>query len=254
MTRNVVQFRRFFGGMFLAVSVVVALLALFGCGNPWVIHRSVTLAGDADVNGTLTAGEIEVDHLEADSAEIGGVIISDGNITVPGTVTAEEVIQIPPPPQPPPAPVCGNWIVETGEQCDRLNFGGQTCLGYDDFVGGSLVCAADCKIKFDQSLRPPPPPPPLAPALLTVVLLSDNGNDHFPVGADVKLTIYTSGGEAPYDYRCQWVDGTFSIADDSPNPKFSLKIINSPGTGMVTCRVTSADGQEAIASFVIYVQ
>ena len=173
--------------MIVVFGILVTLVS--GCWKePIVVHRPVVFAND------VTAEEVEVDHLEANSANIGGVIIEDGNITVPGTVTAEEVVtendvtaggtvtgqdvvdlidspvQPPPPvPPPPPASVCGNWVIEVGEQCDRLNFGSHTCFGYDGFVGGVLVCDANCKIVFSQCTRPPPPPIP--PTALTVTLL-----------------------------------------------------------------------------------
>src|SRR3989344_62877 len=43
----------------------------------------------------------------------------------------------------PLAPVCGNNILETGEQCDGSELNGQTCqiLG---FQGGILSCSAQC--------------------------------------------------------------------------------------------------------------
>ena len=51
---------------------------------------------------------------------------------------------------------CGNGIVETGEQCDGGNLGGQTCvtLGYSS---GTLSCTSACA--FDTSgctITPPP--------------------------------------------------------------------------------------------------
>ena len=45
-------------------------------------------------------------------------------------------------------PVCGNGVIETGEQCDGGNLGGTSCtdLGY---TGGTLACAGNCT--FDVS-------------------------------------------------------------------------------------------------------
>jgi len=45
-------------------------------------------------------------------------------------------------------PVCGNGVVETGEQCDGGNLNGQTCVGLG-FTGGTLACSGSCT--FDTS-------------------------------------------------------------------------------------------------------
>ncbi len=39
--------------------------------------------------------------------------------------------------------VCGNGVIETGEQCDGSALGGQTCVSRG-FTGGSLSCNSDC--------------------------------------------------------------------------------------------------------------
>jgi hypothetical protein len=43
-----------------------------------------------------------------------------------------------------PAAVCGNGIVESGEQCDGADLGGQTCEGLGYTLGGTLTCNAGC--------------------------------------------------------------------------------------------------------------
>jgi hypothetical protein len=40
--------------------------------------------------------------------------------------------------------VCGNAVVEAGEQCDGANLGGQTCEGLGYTLGGTLACTASC--------------------------------------------------------------------------------------------------------------
>jgi hypothetical protein len=47
-------------------------------------------------------------------------------------------------------PVCGNGVIETGEQCDGANLGGNSCttLGLG-FTGGTLACGGSCQ--FDTS-------------------------------------------------------------------------------------------------------
>lgn len=42
-------------------------------------------------------------------------------------------------------PVCGNSVVETGEECDGASLGGKTCAG-QGFVCGTLSCNADCTV------------------------------------------------------------------------------------------------------------
>ncbi|MDY0003277.1 MAG: hypothetical protein RBU30_18395, partial [Polyangia bacterium] len=46
------------------------------------------------------------------------------------------------------APVCGNSLVETGEDCDGANLNGATCetLG---MTGAGLACAANCTFNAD---------------------------------------------------------------------------------------------------------
>lgn len=45
--------------------------------------------------------------------------------------------------------VCGNGVVETGEQCDGSNLGGQTCQSRG-YVGGNLSCTAACEFNTSQ--------------------------------------------------------------------------------------------------------
>jgi len=51
--------------------------------------------------------------------------------------------------------VCGNNIKEAGEQCDRTDLGGQTCVGLG-YVGGTLSCKADCTFNTSACTLPPP--------------------------------------------------------------------------------------------------
>ena len=39
--------------------------------------------------------------------------------------------------------VCGNGVIESGEQCDGSDLAGQTCVSRG-YVGGTLSCKADC--------------------------------------------------------------------------------------------------------------
>lgn len=43
----------------------------------------------------------------------------------------------------PPA-TCGNWVVDSGEECDHLNLAGKSCVGFG-YGWGWLSCSLDCK-------------------------------------------------------------------------------------------------------------
>jgi hypothetical protein len=51
-------------------------------------------------------------------------------------------------------PVCGNGVLEWGEECDLHDLGGETChsLGH---VGGPLACDDRCKLDTSQCLDGP---------------------------------------------------------------------------------------------------
>jgi len=50
--------------------------------------------------------------------------------------------------------ICGNNILETGEECDGSDFGGLSCLDYG-YSSGNLICSSSCEISisscFDSS-------------------------------------------------------------------------------------------------------
>jgi hypothetical protein len=50
---------------------------------------------------------------------------------------------------PPPDPVCGNGVIETGEECDANELGGATCAGELPNLAcaaGALTCSASCTL------------------------------------------------------------------------------------------------------------
>jgi hypothetical protein len=53
-------------------------------------------------------------------------------------------------------PVCGNGTRDSGETCDGLDLGGQTCAS-QGAGSGTLRCASNC-LAFDTSLCTGPPP------------------------------------------------------------------------------------------------
>jgi hypothetical protein len=40
---------------------------------------------------------------------------------------------------------CGNYSIDTGEECDVTNLNGQTCSS-KGFTGGALSCYSTCKL------------------------------------------------------------------------------------------------------------
>lgn len=190
------------------------LVALFGfgslaagCGNsPWVIRRPVIVDDDFEVRGEVSEFDGDV-HIEGD-------LTIDGETTFGGPVEFEDEVQFeeevvvipppqpppppppvsPPPPPPPPSPVCGNWVIETGEQCDGVNLGGQTCIGYG-FDGGVLICTAHCLINFNQCTLTPlpslPPPPSISATILglTRPILSDHNPAGLSTGDQVQYEV-----------------------------------------------------------------
>jgi hypothetical protein len=41
--------------------------------------------------------------------------------------------------------VCGNGMVESGEQCDQADFSGRDCTNFG-FMAGTLACTDECKV------------------------------------------------------------------------------------------------------------
>ncbi|MFH1170759.1 MAG: hypothetical protein V1704_04340 [Candidatus Vogelbacteria bacterium] len=182
-----------------------------------------------------------------------------GDVVVVGNVTGD-IVDLPDnppppapvPPPPPPAPVCGNWVIEAGEQCDRANFGDHGCFGY----GGYLVCTANCRINYDQCTRPPPPPvpppPPPEPTVLTASITQPENASEFRKDELFTVTVVAFGAVKPYRLKCFLPDRTFF-----PNPIQTGReteemdggtisfndSIGKVGTGELFCQVTSADNQ-----------
>lgn len=182
-----------------------------GCGNyPLVINRDVVVQGQVSVTGDVHLSD---DLIVADDIMAGGDSSVAGDINVGDDVNiGGDIIEIPPPspplplpppspspPPPPPLSVCGNGIVESGEQCDGLSFNGQTCLAHG-FDGGTLLCLTDCTVNFSQCtiaispLPPQPPPPPPAISATIVDLARTIQSDRLPVGLSIA-------DEVRYDLR-----------------------------------------------------
>lgn len=57
--------------------------------------------------------------------------------------------------------VCGNFVVEGGEDCDNYDFAGQTCSDFENYNAGDLNCNSDCSIDtsgcyVEENDDPPP--------------------------------------------------------------------------------------------------
>jgi hypothetical protein len=75
------------------------------------------------------------------------------NLIAPSAPPATPTPVPPPTPVPTPPPLCGNGVIDPGEECDGENLNGKTCLTVDipsPFVGGVLRCSSTRCI-FDVS-------------------------------------------------------------------------------------------------------
>lgn len=80
------------------------------------------------------------------------------------------------------APVCGNNVLETGEECDTDQLNGQTCTT-KGFTGGTLKCSSSCK--FDTSGCTGAPPAEKPPA-------GEKPPIEIPKGIPTDITLYAA--------------------------------------------------------------
>jgi len=219
-------------------SGMACLVLLIGCDNRPTLDRrgNIVLCGSRfrgpNCEGNLTAsGDVDV----------GGTVNAPNGGTFGGIGTDDEGNVV----------ITGNLEVE-----GDVGVGGTVTVG----EGDDQVVIPPAPPVALPPVNPPPPPDDEEPALLTATLTSNNGEDHFKVGDDIRLTVQAVGGKGPYDFRCLWVEGDIIALNDSDVPTFSFKkweqrfkIVRSPGSGTVNCKVTSADGQSANTFFVVYV-
>jgi len=75
-----------------------------------------------------------------------------------------------------PGPVCGNGLLETGEECDGSAWGNVSgCHDLDNYTGGTLSCSATCLFNTTLCTRNETPTPICGNALLEVGEQCDNG-------------------------------------------------------------------------------
>ena len=97
---------------------------------------SGTTGADTTDSGTSTDSGTTDDGTSTDTGttDTGTTGTTTGTTTGPGTTTTTTG-----------GAMCGNGIVEAGEECDGSNLGGSTCAGLG-FGGGSLSCAQGCTL------------------------------------------------------------------------------------------------------------
>jgi hypothetical protein len=124
----------------IALALIASSFATAGCpgpatppidGGPDAPSRDVPLA---DVPGADVPG-----------ADVPGLDVGPIDAPMPGDAPVpDDVPAIDAPADAPPDP-CGNGTVDTGEDCDGTNLGGQDCAGLG-FMGGTLACRMDCTL------------------------------------------------------------------------------------------------------------
>lgn len=98
------------------------------------------------------ASNPQLDELQGiiDSVLVYNRALSDAEISaISGGTTP------PPPPPPPPPQLCGNGVINSGEQCDGTNLNGYTCSTLGGYTGGTLSCNSNCTFNTTQCTLPP---------------------------------------------------------------------------------------------------
>jgi hypothetical protein len=54
------------------------------------------------------------------------------------------------------SPLCGNGVIDSGEQCDGTNLNNQTCAAFG-YTSGNVSCNSDCTLNTSGCFTPPPP-------------------------------------------------------------------------------------------------
>jgi len=93
-------------------------------------------------------------------------------------------------------PTCGNGVVETGEQCDGSDLGGESCLTRG-FESGSLGCTAQCT--FDVSDCDS-----TGPVCGNAILETGEECDRGQLGGATCLSLYFMGGQLGCSDSCRY--------------------------------------------------
>lgn len=105
---------------------IIGMIVLLGLW-PSVSHSQETKSADYQLDFDIIVNEAE--YTKSENFQV------QGHSTNIETVISSADFQI----VPPYLPVCGNLVLENGEECDGTNFNGKTCADYS-YGNGSLSC------------------------------------------------------------------------------------------------------------------
>ncbi|MEK9154726.1 MAG: cohesin domain-containing protein, partial [Patescibacteria group bacterium] len=105
-------------------------LTYSGTGVLASVNFKALATGSTNVTFDFTAGVTADTNIASAGTDVLTAVTNGSYTIIPaGTV--------------PPPPVCGNGIIETGEQCDSSNLGGASCTS-QGYSGGTLSCSSSC--------------------------------------------------------------------------------------------------------------
>lgn len=120
--------------------------------------------------------------------------------------------------------VCGNGVVESGEQCDGADLGGKTCSNYVGFNGGTLGCLPSCQANTSQCTYTAPSLPPASSSGG-----GGGGGGGFlptvPVQSPVLTSVIISGAAYPsYDITILKDGQVASVSPSGPDAHFDVTV------------------------------
>ncbi|MBU0706707.1 fibronectin type III domain-containing protein [Patescibacteria group bacterium] len=134
-------------------------------------------------------------------------------------------------------PVCGNSVIEAGEDCDTANLGGVLCTDYG-YIGGTLTCSGSCAFNFAacssgggggggrrpaEDSTPPNPGVAVSPAYANsspIIVSYSNASDSGGSGLSYVTLLYKKGTNnwKNTGLKSSETSGSFEfIPDASPN-------------------------------------
>lgn len=87
-------------------------------------------------------GGMQGASMEPDAGTQDASTLDDVTVIPPDAIIVDATVDASPDAEP---TSCGNSVLDPGEECDTLNFGGQSCTDYGFFTG-ELLCSQDCTI------------------------------------------------------------------------------------------------------------
>ncbi|OHB23598.1 MAG: hypothetical protein A3I22_03050 [Parcubacteria group bacterium RIFCSPLOWO2_02_FULL_40_12] len=110
-----------------------------------------------------------------------------------------------------PPPSCGNGTINSGEQCDGSNLGGQTCA-LQGFTGGTLSCNSNCTFNTSSCTSDPGPDPGIG----TVRVIANTSDAYYLIFPDGTRNgwnsshDFTSVPTGPYSVDASGAGGSVS--------------------------------------------